>query len=74
MVAAIEDMEMWQIAETLGCLDAPPADGRSPVRSGRDLVAERMRAARAGLPEPEPDEPTPAVLTFMDEYRRLGTG
>lgn len=54
-------MELWEIAAALGVgepdADTPPSASRTP--SGRDLIAERVRAHRAGLPPPRPDAPPP---------------
>lgn len=67
-------MEIWQIAETLGVLEIPhDGKGRS-VRSRRDLIAERMRAARGEAAEPEPDPLAPETVAFMDQYRRIADG
>lgn len=74
MVALIEDMELWQIAEALGQNDAEtPSAGVTPLRSGRELARARWEAHKAGtaLPEPAVD---PDTLAFAEQYRRLATG
>lgn len=56
-----DGLELWQIASLMS-----KDDGSQPRLSGDDLLAARVRAARAGLPEPEV-LPTPdaAVQGFM---------
>lgn len=74
MVALIEDMELYQIAEALGQNDAEtPTATATPLRSGRDLARARWEAHKAGQEPPEPVV-DPDSLAFAEQYRRLATG
>lgn len=67
--ADLDRCEAWQVAALLG-LHRPEetADGTGrPVRSNRDLIAERMRHARGEGPKPEPDAPHPSVAVLMQQ-------
>lgn len=62
-------MELWEIAAAMGVDEKQTPrfyDGR-PLRSGRDLVAERVAAARGDGEEPEPDAPGPAMLALAQQ-------
>lgn len=66
---AVNEMELWEIAEAMGVAEKQTPrfiDGR-PLRSGRDLVAERVAAERGDAPVPEPDEPGPAMLALAQQ-------
>lgn len=62
-------MELWEIAEAMGVAEkqAPRFQAGRPVRSGRDLVAERVAAERGDAPPPEPDEPGPAMMVLAQQ-------
>lgn len=77
----MNDLEVWEVGAALGSATDEveawwanrPADDATGVQSsGRDLVAERMAAHRAGLPAPEVDVMTPGQLTAIQERLRVG--
>lgn len=50
--AAIDEMELWEVAASLGLgREQPDAAPGGPL-AGRDLIAERVKAAREGRPPP----------------------
>ena len=67
--AELDELENWQIAELFGVNDTPQDNAGRQVRSGRDLVAERVAHERGRAPKPEPDA---AGADVHDLMNRLG--
>ena len=70
-------LEVWEAAAALGEAtrehEDRPASGQGGVSSsGRDLVAERVRAHREGRPPPDVTPMSPGQVAMMQERLRVG--
>lgn len=73
----VNRLEVWEAAAALGeatrAHEDRPASGQAGVSSsGRDLVAERVRAHREGRPPPDVDPMSPGQVAMMQERLRVG--
>jgi hypothetical protein len=66
LVAALDDMEVWQVAAALGA-HTPTGDDRSGLPSPDELMRQRVLAAQGLAPEPEPQ----ADPGLADAFARL---
>lgn len=65
---AVDEMEIWQLASVLGLAREPdPTDRQAPQR---DLIAERVAAARGEAPTPEPDAVDPGIAPLLKMTER----
>lgn len=76
----IDDLEVWEVGAALGVATTDvetwaksrPTPEPGGVHSGRDLVAERIAAAKGTGPAPEADVMTPNQVRFIQETLRVG--
>lgn len=72
----VNGMEVWEVAAALGeatrSMEDRPDGGQAGVSSsGRDLVAERVRAHREGRPPPEAAAMAPGEMAIIQERLRV---
>jgi len=75
----VDELEVWEVGAALGAATGEvedwarsrPTDGAGVVHSGRDLVAERMAAAKGSGPPPEADVMSPNQIRFIQETLRV---